>query len=145
MVRASTCIINLVASLDSPDMSLKVFTEASGGQADSTILSGNSTSITSHVLFLTIHAVCLEMCALLPLDRKFLEELSPSFAASFSALLASSLRLFVGGNFGETSLLSTHCLLDPEDCALQIGSSAWQSASHLGMSSPSCVADCSLS
>ena len=145
MVRASTCLINLVASLDSPDASLKAFTEAGGGHADSTILTGHSTATTSHVLFLTVHATCLEMCALLPLDRKFLEELSPSFAASFPALLASSLRLFVGGNYGETSLLATHCLLDPEDCALQIGSAAWQPASHLGMSGAHAASICAAS
>ena len=145
MVRASKCIINLVSSLDSPEASLKAFTDANGSKTDSTILTGSSTTVTSHVLFLTIHAACFEMCALLPLDRKFLVELSPSFAASFPALLASSVRLFVGGNFGETSLLSTHCLLDPEDSVLQMGSSAWQSSSHLGMSGAHSASFCSAS
>ena len=88
--------------------------------------------MTSHVLFLTIHALTMEMCALLPLDTQFLSESFPRFAASFPSLLATTSRLLVLGTYGETTLLATNCLLNSDDASMQLGSAQWQSSSHLG-------------
>jgi hypothetical protein len=127
MVRAASCIINLVASLDSPDASLKACREFTSSSS-----SNGPTTMTSHVLFLTIHALTMEMCALLPLNTQFLSESFPRFAASFPSLLASTSRLLVLGTYGETTLLATNCLLNSDDASIQLGSAQWQSSSNLG-------------
>ena len=106
-VRAASCIINLVASLDSPDASLKALREglAPDGAIGSSSTTTTTTTMTSHVLFLTIHSLTLEMASLLPLHSDFLTRDFPTFASSFPSLLASTTRLLVAGNHGETTLL----------------------------------------
>ena len=136
MTKCAACILNLVSSLGSPDVSLKIVKEG-GATDDAKESEGGGTTLTSHVLFLTIHASTMEMSSLLPLDPTFLNDSFPRFAASFPALLASTSRVLAHGTYGETTLLATHCLLDGRDGVLQTGSLQWQSCSHAGPTSHS--------